>query len=797
VRSLGKIIIGLAILLISLDGLRVAGADALGGGLSLFFAMLGVGVPFAVGIFIRRSAGLMDTIPGAALALWPLCIMRIWPLLASLKQWGYSYSLAASEKDVVAFILYLCAISAWAFLFARTINSKKDVTEEKGNDKNFPNLLWFGLLIGFIIILAVPMRLAMLRHATFHSKAWDLAIFSQLAFNMLHGNGLEVSVRGIANILSDHFSPIMFPAALLSYVFGGSAKGLIILQAIAVGSGIIPIALIARRRSIGNPMPGIFAALIYALYAPLTFLLLDDFHPIALIVPLFLWAFYFLEIKRMWTFYIFLILAGCCQEEGWIIVGMVGAYLAIFRGMRRAGIITLILSWTFFFYIVMSLIPSFRPEGDYFYIHRYAYLGSSASEIAKNIFLHPGLWLKRMFDPRSIAFVLMMLAPLGFLPLRRPKILFILIPTVFYTLISGYDIQRTIFHQYTAPFIPFLMLAMLDNFTINENRKTCLSNTQITVGALWCGLCGMLMLLMFPISGFPGIYGNPDAQFDARLDKHFVELISEDAKVSTISKYAPHLSNRKHLTLFPNIDWDNEWPDVILIDGKELHTGDERQLLAELLYGENDGPTYNLSHFYNGIFLLEPTAEQASWGRIINSSTPGTDDLIRASGGEAYKVGKCKAADLVLFTAGSNEFEKMTSGIAEDLYWLKLQMEVSGEFGYNWFISVRCEDEEGNVLFTHHHFPLYGPLYVNKSGEIRPFRIFNRSPKMFTEAYVIDGKIFSKSKSHGSPAFLRILPIQLQEGWTNTLDEYMVTKELSGDVHWDSAFVVDLQAEKN
>ncbi len=795
--SLGKIIIGLAILLISFDGLRVAGADALGSGLSLFTAMLGVGVPFAVGIFIRRSAGLRDTIPGAALALWPLCVMRAWPFMASMKQWGYSYSFAAPEKDVVAFILYLGAISAWAFLCARSISGKNDATEVKGNDKWSRNFLWFGIIIGFIFIIAVPMRLALLRHATFHSKAWDLAIFSQLVFNVLHGNGLEVSVRGIANILSDHFSPIMFPAALVSYAFGGGAKGLIILQAVAVGSGIIPIALIARRRNAGNPMPGIFAALIYALYAPLTFLLLDDFHPIALIVPLFLWAFYFLEIKRMWAFYVFLILAGCCQEEGWVIVGMVGAYLAIFRGMRLAGIITLILSWTFFFYIVISLIPSFRPEGDYFYIHRYAYLGSSAGEIAVNVFLHPGLWLKRMVDSRSIAFVLMMLAPLGFLPLRRPKMLFILIPTVFYTLVSGYDIQRTIFHQYTAPFIPFLMLAMLDNFTINENGKPSIRNTQLAVGALWCGLCGMLMLLMFPVGGFPGIYGNPNAQFDARLDRHFVELIPEDAKVSTISKYAPHLSSRKHLTLFPNIGWNGEWPDVILIDGKELLTGDERQTLAELLYGENDGPTYSLSHFYNGIFLLEPATEQASWGRIINSSTPGTDDLIRVSGGKAYKVGKCKAANLVPFTAGSNEFEEMTSGIAESLYWLKLRMEVSGDFGYDWFFSVRCENEDGDVLFTHHHFPLYGPLYVSKPGEIRSFQIFNKSPKMFTEAYVIDSKTLPGEKAHGSPARLRILPIQLREGWTNTLDEYMVTKELAGEVHWDSAFVVDLLAEEN
>lgn len=817
-----KIAVGILLLLISFDGLRIAGSDALGPTAAALFAAIGVILPFVIGLLIRRK---LYRGPGAVgdalLSMWPLCVMRVWPVMAGLKQWDYSYIFAASERDVVGFLLFSSTISVWSLLSAKALQSwHKSQRDESEYDDKFRYQKGRGYelfevvtaaMLGIFILLALTLGCALFRHASFHSKAWDLAIFAQLAYNITHGNGLEVSVRGLESIFADHFQPIMFPVAWLHQLFGGKASALIIIQAVAIATGIVPIMLIMHLRNPNYPEITRNSVYVYFMYVPLAFLLLDDFHPIAFVVPLFLWAFYFFEIKRMWPFCIFLIIAGCCQEEVWIIVGMVGLYLALFHGMRKAGFIMFFLSWLFFFWLVVAFIPSFRAEGDYFYIHRYAYLGSSPGEIAKNIFLHPGLWLRRMFDGRSIAFIFMMLAPLGFLPLRRPKILFMIIPVAFYTLISGYDIQKSIFHQYTAPFIPFLILAYIDNFRTENNKSLPLNISQISIGGFLCASFAFIMMLNFPILKHEDIYWYQGTRtMDAANSGYLLNQISEHAgRISTISKYAPHLTDREYLTLFPQLDWEGQPPDSILVDGKELINEEDRRELAEITLKVNHGPSYDRSFSLNGIFLFDmtlPPADISSAPPYVTSvaenlqSNP--DDLMNVEKPKVDYPIQIKAATFVDTDWKYHNIHGFILFPGSYPYLLKLLYTTSDDLTPDWFLAIRAEDASGRPVVVYSSFPFYGMCFNNKAEAESVFGLdTGKYGYGFFEIYFIDNYTYElphynplyKYYETGPPVTLRILPMRLPEGWTNTLDEYVTNQEYRGTINWDNAYTVDLK----
>ena len=815
-----KIVIGALVLLISFDGLRISGNDALGPTAAALFAAIGVVFPFIIGLFIRRRLYRGPQVVGdALLSMWPLCVMRVWPVIAGLKQWDYSYTLSASERDVAGFLLYLSLVSLWSMLSAWSIGGEmkaRDADKDIGIELPNPILeqrrklyKFYGICYGMLIILACPLMLALNRHASFHSKAWDLAIFAQLCYNITHGNGLEVSVRGLTNIFADHFSPIVFPVALLYPLFGGKASALIIIQALAVASGVIPLVLMAVRRSLYAPLYSLLIGLVYATYVPLNFLLIDDFHPIALVVPLILWAFYFLETKRMLLFYIFLVLAGCCQEEAWIIVGMVGLYLALFRGMRRAGLMVFMCSWLFFFWLVVNFIPSFRTEGDYFYIHRYSYLGTSGGEIFKNIFIHPGLWLGHLFDARSFAFIVMMLAPLGFLPLRRPKILFIIIPTIFYTLISGYDIQKSIFHQYTAPFIPFLLLSFVDNFEKSKDANTRLNSLHLPAVAALCSIFAYAMMLLFPIWGHPELFSQSGvSNLYSFLDGYYIRYIKADDKVCTTSKYAPHLSNRAYLTLFPQLEWLGSVPDKILIDGYGLNSLNERKLLTELYLGTNLGLKYELLESVNGIFIFQKAKYSVKPGNILNDNVSFRDGRLsnyikpenRSNTSGLIPVG-IQFRHYSSLQMDQFQLALLRPGDYPDAYYLTVKYAINKKFNNNLFISIRGVDKSDELTFELNVFPIYGMLPIemmNYSND--DYSEAGTGENHFYQTLLIESteernKYISLLKHQGNPKdtmTIMIFPMGLPDGWRNTLDEYVAIQEYAGKVNWDEAYIFNV-----
>ncbi|HDS30553.1 MAG TPA: DUF2079 domain-containing protein [Firmicutes bacterium] len=488
-------------------------------------------------------------------------------------QFNASAWMIALRLAVIAFVAWRLAGPIESFFWKRQLPEKANRT----------GIVIFIAILAFLVLFSA----GALRHLTFHSKAWDLAIFDQVVWNLANGNGWECSVRGVIDLRGDHFSPILL-IFVPFYKIAPHVFWLLGFQAAAlIGAGLILWAV--YRKEIGERVALMFF-IAYCLFPPIHWLACADFHPIA-IAPFFVAiAWWGRKRDNITAFIAGIIGMTLCGEEAFIVAGWWGLWEFFERSPWRriksektmtrrnvgwVGLFIMAFCWTIFIWLSLVYIPAHRAEGEgYFYVHRYAYLGDSVGEIALNFFVKPGLWLSHVFDMRSFALLALYIVPLGFLPLTRLGISALLIPTALYTLISVSPEQKSIYHQYTAMWIPFLAIAtvdslhtmryagvsvpksVMDDFTVLSLRRASMLVVAAVLGFL-------AFSPIFGLSGHPEWFTPEEWAGEA---KGVVESVPPDAAISAPSALCPHLSHRPVLLLKPETEWQGAYEVLVLPD---------------------------------------------------------------------------------------------------------------------------------------------------------------------------------------------------------------------------------------
>jgi uncharacterized membrane protein len=412
--------------------------------------------------------------------------------------------------------------------------------------------------------------LAVLRHRSFETGRFDLGNMTQAVWSTAHGEPLAAtSLEGEQfTRLGAHFDPILALLAPL-WIVWPSPEALVVLQAVALALGAVPVFALARRR-LGSERAALALAAAYLLVPALGWTALADFHPVALATPLLLAAFLFLDADRLLPFAVAAGLAMATKEHVGLAVAGLGAWDALARGRRREGAVIAAVGTAVSLLATLVVVPHFRPEGTAGFAGR---LESPALEL------------------RDLGYLLALLAPLAFLPLAAPLAAAGALPEIGLNLLSETQTQTSIRHHYSSVALAFLVAATVIG-CVRIRVGTAAAPAAALVGAL---VLGPLVPGRLAASIVPDDHDAAAAEA--------VALVPTAAVVSATNGLGAHLSARRRLLSFPLLA-DATWVAVDTEDPSVLDRArDERGFAAALARLRAD-PEWRVVYTRDGVLVL-------------------------------------------------------------------------------------------------------------------------------------------------------------------------------------------------
>jgi len=205
----------------------------------------------------------------------------------------------------------------------------------------------------------------------------------------------------------------------------------------------------ARGRGIGAWMAVAIAAaaLLHPSVAQIAYSFSYGFHPTTLALPAVVLSIHFWEKRRWWPFVFCAVFAGSMEETLFPLYAGIGLVTLIApRGKRIAGLVLTVASIAAFLIVTQAVLPAVVGEAKYFQMVKFAHLGSSVTAILLSPFTKPAVFWGLIFSAKSVVFVALLLAGMGFLPLLAPRqLLYPLVVLVFVLLLNNPDVKSISF----------------------------------------------------------------------------------------------------------------------------------------------------------------------------------------------------------------------------------------------------------------------------------------------------------------------------------------------------------------
>lgn len=312
----------------------------------------------------------------------------------------------------------------------------------------------------------------LIRFRRFRDGTFDLVIFDQAVRNYAHFHAPVSIARGVADgvgthfdVLGDHWSPLLAVLAPLYWLHNGPAT-LVVAQAVAFALAIPPLWIYARR--LLGPRAAYLICAAYALSLPVAAALSFDFHEVAFVPVLTaVMAERFQAGHRLYGVLAAALLLLVKEDMGLLVAGY-GAYLFLIR-QRRIGAAFMVGGVAATWVATRVLIPAFGGSASFYWA--YGRLGSTVPGAAWHAVIHPLGTLHMLVTPGvKVTTMLLLLAPLGFLPLASPLVLAAVPLLAERMLATGFPTWWTSNYHYDAFIVMVLVLAAMDGAARIQRR---------------------------------------------------------------------------------------------------------------------------------------------------------------------------------------------------------------------------------------------------------------------------------------------------------------------------------------
>lgn len=378
-------------------------------------------------------------------------------------------------------------------------------------------------------------------------NALDLAIFSQVIDKTAHGHLFGFGIHPHL-YLGDHidFSLLFFVPFWLLNPHPGT---LLVLQNCVLALGVWPLWLLVRQERpdfrLGIVWVYLGTVLVHNIAA-------FEFHTLALIVPLLLFAAAAYERRKLSLLWIALGATLLVREDMGLVVAGFGLLALVERQSWRWSIPFLLLG-TFWFFAGIYATGFFNHD-QYKFLAYYSWLGASIPDIVKNAFLRPWLVLEHLFAVQNIVFALATLLLFAGLPVLAWKKLlpvFLFAAALFLTGFGGDEV--TLRTHYMSVFVPFLLWATVGGLKHIREHGVPFAHSFFDRPAVfaWLALIGTTLYGFFTLSPFgpAGIRSlvRAAARPDVVIENDFLKTIPRDAHVAASYALLPDLATRPEL----------------------------------------------------------------------------------------------------------------------------------------------------------------------------------------------------------------------------------------------------------
>lgn len=383
----------------------------------------------------------------------------------------------------------------------------------------------------------------------FEAHARDLGIFDQAIWNVSRGQAPASTIRGVSNLLGDHFHPLIFILAPLYWV-APTPIVLLITQALLFAS-LLPITYFLARAWRLSAVTGLIFATAVVVNVGVFMALSFDFHEVAFSAPLFLLVL-LAAVKKRWRWYWIALAAFMLSKESMTIYAAgIGIWL-LFRRQWRVGLITIATGVFLFALITKVIIPSLSVDHAYYYDKPYAQLSDSTLGVPLAVLRHPIRAITTLADrPEKVMTIKWVLSSYAFLPLGA------------------------------VTFLPLTLLTLAERFWANNINLWLLQfhyqvmmNVVFAAGSLtvlawlqrrlppWPWIATSLAIVVLGMT----VWVNVETRSLDRLQREDIRsrpitqwrealrVIPREASVSAQDGFAPHLSGRKKIYTFPTVN---------------------------------------------------------------------------------------------------------------------------------------------------------------------------------------------------------------------------------------------------
>ena len=459
------------------------------------------------------------------------------------------------------------------------------------------------LVLGLLILLYVLHfgLLSTALHDSFRTHAADLGNMDQPIWNTLHGRLLvETKKNGTEGTrLSDHFEPVFLPVSLV-FLIWDDVRALLWLQTLALALGAIPIYWIARdgfyRAGLGKTGGetwGLGFAAVYLFFPALGWANVTEFHAVPLAVAPLLFALHNTFEERYDRVWIFALLAMSTQEHIPLLTMMLGLYIAGVQRRPRTGAALALVSAAWFSVATFVIIPHYaaqvyRGQGASVYFQRFGELGNTPADIFRSLLTRPWVVLRIATQPDRLAYLAGLLTSAGFVAVLEPAILILALPTLGINMLSGYYAQYSGRFHYSAPLVPFFVVASI--FGALRMARWLTQHIRWPAGRR---LAPSLVLGAVLVSSLAYHYRAgasvlaapfrwPSVTAHDRALRRFAEQIPPDAPLSATAQLFPHFTHRQRMHVFPTVA-DAQYVLVDVTGMNEMHPVDLRRKVLSLV----------------------------------------------------------------------------------------------------------------------------------------------------------------------------------------------------------------------